>query len=147
MLIKVKNTSTHPLPEYQTVGSAGLDLKANLDEAIRLGPLQRALIPTGIYLELPNGTEAQIRPRSGLAIKKGITVLNSPGTIDSDYRGEVGVIVINHGAEPVTFQPGDRIAQLIIAPVTQVALSEVTALTDSERSAGGFGHTGVNHKR
>ena len=146
MKVKVINRSKHELPAYETVASAGLDVRANIDEAIELPPMGRALIKTGLFLEIPVGYECQVRPRSGLALKKGISVLNSPGTIDADYRGEIGVIVINHGLETVEFQPGDRIAQLIIAPVTQAELVETEDLNASDRSSGGFGHTGVGQK-
>ncbi|MDI9454535.1 MAG: dUTP diphosphatase [Spirochaetota bacterium] len=131
------------LPAYQTAGSAGADLKALLDEPVVIEPGNRALIPTGIALELPVGYEAQIRPRSGLAAKAGLTVLNAPGTIDSDYRGEVTVILINHGSEAAIVRNGDRIAQLVIAPVVQASFSPVDALDSTERGSGGFGSTGV----
>ncbi|HMQ75092.1 MAG TPA: dUTP diphosphatase [Flavobacteriales bacterium] len=140
--VRIINKGRHPLPQYATPHSAGLDLRANLDAPITLVPGQRALIPTGLYLELPEGTEAQVRPRSGLAFKHGITVLNSPGTIDADYRGEVGVLLINHGTEPFTVNDGERIAQLVVARYERVDLAEVTDLALSERGAGGFGHTG-----
>ncbi|MBK9275016.1 MAG: dUTP diphosphatase [Flavobacteriales bacterium] len=140
--VRVTNKGRHPLPQYATPHSAGLDLRANLDAPITLAPGQRALIPTGLFLELPEGTEAQVRPRSGLAFKQGITVLNSPGTIDADYRGEVGVLLINHGTEPFTVNDGERIAQLVVARYERVVLMEVTDLALSERGAGGFGHTG-----
>ncbi|TAH56648.1 MAG: dUTP diphosphatase [Sphaerochaeta sp.] len=131
------------LPAYQTAGSAGADLKALLDEPVVIEPGNRALIPTGIALELPVGYEAQVRPRSGLAAKAGLTVLNAPGTIDSDYRGEVTVILINHGSEASIVRNGDRIAQLVIAPVVQASFSPVDALDSTERGSGGFGSTGV----
>ncbi len=131
-----------PLPEYQTVGSAGLDLPAAVDDPVTLAPGQRALVPTGLAIALPIGYEAQVRPRSGLAVKHGVTVLNSPGTIDSDYRGEVRIALINHGAEPFTIARGERIAQLIVAPVTQIQWRECESLDETERNAGGFGHTG-----
>ncbi|HOE88922.1 MAG TPA: dUTP diphosphatase [Sphaerochaeta sp.] len=131
------------LPAYQTAGSAGADLKALLDEPVVIEPGNRALIPTGIALELPVGYEAQIRPRSGLAAKAGLTVLNAPGTIDSDYRGEVTVILINHGSEAAIVRNGDRIAQLVIAPVVQASFSPADALDSTERGSGGFGSTGV----
>lgn len=130
------------LPEYMTERAAGMDLFAALDAPVRLMPGERRLIPTGIALAIPVGFEGQVRPRSGLALKKGITLVNSPGTIDADYRGEVGVIVINHGAEEVTIGPRDRIAQLIIAPVQRAVLTLVDRLDDTSRSDGGFGHTG-----
>ena len=131
-----------PLPEYATSAAAGLDLVAALTAPVTLKPGERALVPTGIALALPEGFEAQVRPRSGLALNHGITVLNSPGTIDADYRGEIRVILANLGGEPVTFRRGDRIAQLVVAPVTRIAWSPVAALPDSARGAGGFGSTG-----
>lgn len=140
--VHIINKGRHPLPHYATPHSAGLDLRANLDAPVILAPGQRALIPTGLYLELPEGTEAQVRPRSGLAFKHGVTVLNSPGTIDADYRGEVGVLLINHGPEPFTVNDGERVAQLVVARYERVVLAEVTDLALSERGAGGFGHTG-----
>ncbi len=142
--IRITNKSHHPLPSYATEHSAGMDLRANLDAPITLVPGQRALIPTGLFLELPEGTEAQVRPRSGLAFKHGITVLNSPGTIDADYRGEVGVLLINHGEEPFTVNDGERVAQLVVARYVRVSLSESADLRASERGAGGFGHTGTH---
>ncbi|HRO98066.1 MAG TPA: dUTP diphosphatase [Flavobacteriales bacterium] len=141
--VRIVNKGRHPLPQYATDHSAGLDLRANLDAPIMLAPGQRALIPTGLFLELPEGTEAQVRPRSGLAFKHGVTVLNSPGTIDADYRGEVGVLLINHGPEPFTVNDGERIAQLVVARYIRVSFAEVPDLRASERGAGGFGHTGV----
>lgn len=141
--VHITNKGRHPLPQYATPHSAGLDLRANLEAPIVLAPGQRALIPTGLYLELPEGTEAQVRPRSGLALKHGVTVLNSPGTIDADYRGEVGVLLINHGPEPFTVNDGERIAQLVVARYIRVSFAEVPDLRASERGAGGFGHTGV----
>ena len=143
MNVQVINKSKHPLPQYATEQSAGMDLRANLDQPITLAPMQRCLVPTGLYMALPIGFEAQVRPRSGLAIKKGITVLNSPGTIDADYRGEVCVILINLSAEPFVIEDGERIAQMVIARHEQVAWEEVEVLDDTERGAGGFGHTGV----
>mgnify|MGYP001042369293 CR=1 FL=1 len=140
--VRIVNKGRHPLPQYATDHSAGLDLRANLEVPVVLAPGQRALIPTGLYLELPEGTEAQVRPRSGLAFKHGITVLNSPGTIDADYRGEVGVLLINHGQEPFTVNDGERIAQLVVARYIRVSFAEVPDLRASERGAGGFGHTG-----
>ncbi len=140
--IRIVNKSKHPLPSYATEHSAGMDLRANLETSIILSPNQRALIPTGLFLELPEGTEAQIRPRSGLAFKHGITVLNAPGTIDADYRGEVGVLLINLGTEPFEVKDGERIAQLVIARYERVAFTEAADLSVSERGAGGFGHTG-----
>lgn len=130
------------LPAYMTAGAAGLDLSAALDAPLTLAPGARALVPTGLSIELPAGHEAQVRPRSGLAIKHGITVLNAPGTIDEDYRGEVGVALINLGSEPFIIETGLRIAQLVVAPVTRVELEEATALGNTQRGAGGFGHTG-----
>ena len=143
MIIKIKNTSKHSLPEYQTPGSAGLDLRADLMEPVKLGPLQRALIGTGLYIELPNGAEAQIRPRSGLAIKKGITVLNSPGTIDSDYRGEIGVMLVNLSENDVLIEDGDRVAQMVIASYEKAEWQESDALLETSRGAGGYGSTGT----
>jgi len=142
MKIKIVNQSKHPLPEYATSLSAGLDLRANIEIPVILKPLERKLIPTGIYLELPAGFEAQIRPRSGLAIKKGITVLNSPGTIDADYRGEVCVILINLSNEEFIINDGERICQMVIASHEQAEWIEVTELEETGRGAGGFGHTG-----
>jgi len=131
-----------PLPAYQTSGSAGLDLCAALPEALRLGPGERRLIPTGLILEIPEGYEGQVRPRSGLALKYGVTVVNSPGTIDADFRGEVGIVLINHGSEPYVVEPLSRIAQLVIARVEQVELELVDALSETSRGAGGYGSTG-----
>ena len=143
MKVEIINRSKHQLPSYATVLSAGMDLRANLDEPIELQPLQRVLVPTGLFMALPAGFEAQVRPRSGLAIKKGITVLNSPGTIDADYRGEVCVILVNLSSEPFIIADGERIAQMVIARHEQVEWCEVEVLADTERGAGGFGHTGV----
>lgn len=140
--VKIINESTHPLPAYTTEGSAGMDIRAFLSEPIQLQSLQRALIPTGLFIELPHGFEAQIRPRSGLAIKQGITCLNSPGTIDSDYRGEIKVILINLSGEVQVVQNGDRVAQMVIQKVEQVKWEEVTILSETSRSNGGFGSTG-----
>ncbi|MVX36404.1 dUTP diphosphatase [Myroides sp. LoEW2-1] len=140
--VKIINKSQHSLPNYETAQSAGMDLKANLSEAVTLGSLERAIIPTGLYLELPEGYEAQIRPRSGLAAKKGITLLNSPGTIDADYRGEIGVIVVNLSKEPFTIENGERIAQMVIAKYEQIAWQPVEILTETTRGEGGFGSTG-----
>ncbi|HYP88895.1 MAG TPA: dUTP diphosphatase [Polyangiaceae bacterium] len=131
-----------PLPAYQTPGSAGLDLCAALSEPLRLGPGERRLIPTGLILELPPGYEGQVRPRSGLALKHGVTVVNSPGTIDADFRGEVGIVLINHGREPYVVEPLSRIAQLVVAKVEQVEIELVGALTETSRGAGGYGSTG-----
>lgn len=142
MRVRIVNQSKHTLPEYATAHSAGMDLRANLNESIELKPLERKLIPTGLYIELPVGYEAQIRPRSGLAIKKGITVLNSPGTIDADYRGEICVIIINLSAETFVVNDGDRICQMIIAKHEKTEWVEVEELVETERGGGGFGHTG-----
>jgi dUTP pyrophosphatase len=142
MKIKIVNHSKHPLPEYATPLSAGMDLRANIDEAIVLKPLERKLVPTGLFIELPAGFEAQIRPRSGLAIKKGITVLNSPGTIDADYRGEICIILINLSTEDFVINDGERICQMIIASREQAEWIEVEELGETDRGAGGFGHTG-----
>ena len=138
-----------PLPTYQTASSAGLDLQAAIapQTTLMIEPGCRELVPTGLAIELPEGFEAQIRPRSGLALKKGVTLVNTPGTIDADYRGEIGVIVINHGAEPFEIVRGDRIAQMIVAPVVQARLVEVDDLSSSDRGAGGFGSTGVSHSQ
>lgn len=143
MKIKIINKSKHPLPEYATERSAGVDLKANLDSYIVLKPLQRALIPTGLFMEIPAGFEAQVRPRSGLAAKNGITVLNSPGTIDADYRGEVKVILVNLSDAEFTVNDGERIAQLVIAKHEQAEWEAVETLEDTSRGHGGFGHTGI----
>jgi dUTP pyrophosphatase len=143
MKIKIVNKSKHTLPEYATVHSAGMDLRANLDAAITLKPLERKLVTTGLYIELPEGYEAQIRPRSGLAIKKGITVLNSPGTIDADYRGEICVILINLSSDDFVIEDGERICQMVIAAHAQAEWHQVEVLGETERGAGGFGHTGV----
>ena len=140
--VQIINKSKHPLPAYATELSAGMDLRANLDEPVRLAPMQRCLIPTGLYIALPAGFEAQVRPRSGLAIKKGITVLNSPGTIDADYRGEICVILVNLSTEEFVIEDGERIAQLVIARHEQAAWQPVEVLDETERGAGGFGHTG-----
>ncbi len=142
--VRIINKSRHPAPEYATAHSAGVDLRAHLDVPVRLQPGQRALIPTGLFLELPEGTEAQVRPRSGLAYKHGLTVLNSPGTIDADYRGEIGVLLINHGQEPFEVKDGERIAQLVVARYERVSFTTTADLRASERGAGGFGHTGTN---
>lgn len=141
--VKVVNKGHHPLPAYATSQSAGMDLRANLDEPVVLKPLERRLIPTGLYIALPEGYEAQVRPRSGLALKKGITVLNSPGTVDADYRGEVGVVLVNLSAEEFTVNDGERIAQMVIARHEQADFTIVEALDETERGAGGYGHTGV----
>ncbi len=144
MKVKIVNRSHHPLPGYETNASAGMDLRAFLEEDICLKPLERALVPTGIFIELPVGYEAQVRPRSGLAIKKGITVLNTPGTIDADYRGEVKVILINLSSDKYIVQDGERIAQMIVSSHTQAEWVQVEELKETERGAGGFGHTGTN---
>ncbi|HAV03140.1 dUTP diphosphatase [Chryseobacterium salipaludis] len=141
MKINIINTSRHPLPAYQTASSAGMDLYANIQNEIVLKPLERTLIPTGLFLELPQGYEAQVRPRSGLAFKNGLTVLNSPGTIDADYRGEVGVILVNLSAENFTITDGMRIAQMVIARHETAEWQETTELSETERGAGGFGST------
>ncbi|MBI1193888.1 MAG: dUTP diphosphatase [Bacteroidetes bacterium] len=142
-LVRIVNRSANPLPAYETPGAAGMDLRAALQEPLVLAPGARAQVPTGLFIELPQGYEAQVRGRSGLAARHGIGLVNAPGTIDSDYRGEIGVLLINWGQEPVTLQPGDRIAQLVIAPVAQAEWQQVEALNNSQRGAGGFGHTGV----
>lgn len=142
MKIKIINKSKHPLPQYATPLSAGLDLRANIDTPITLQPLQRCLVPTGLYIALPEGYEAQVRPRSGLAIKKGITVLNSPGTIDADYRGEICIILVNLSNEPFEIEDGERVAQMVIARHEQAEWEETDTLDETERGAGGFGHSG-----
>ncbi len=143
MNIKIVNQSKHALPSYATEHSAGMDLRANIDKAIILKPLERTLVPTGLYIELPEGFEAQIRPRSGLALKKGITVLNSPGTIDADYRGEIGIILVNVSSEPFTIEDGERICQMVIAKHERAEWQAVESLGETTRGSGGFGHTGV----
>jgi len=143
MHVKITNKSKHPLPQYETIGASGMDVRANLTESISIEPLGRALIKTGLFLEMENGLECQVRPRSGLALKKGITVLNTPGTVDADYRGEVGVILVNLSNETVTIEDGERVAQLVFCKVEQVQLNEVAELNESTRGAGGFGSTGV----
>lgn len=142
MEVKIVNKSKHALPSYATLQSAGMDLRANLDSPIVLNPLERVLVPTGIHIALPNGYEAQIRPRSGMAAKHGITVLNTPGTIDADYRGEIKVILVNLSNEPFTIEDGERICQMVVARYEQVSWNEVDALDETERGEGGFGHTG-----
>jgi len=142
MDVKIVNRSRHPLPDYGTPLSAGMDLRANLDKPITLEPLERRLVPTGLFMELPEGFEAQIRPRSGLTLKKGISVANSPGTIDADYRGEIGIILINLSDVSFVINSGERICQMVINKVEKVSWTEVASLEDSERGAGGFGHTG-----
>lgn len=143
MQVKIKNISNHELPQYETSFSAGVDLRANLETSVVLKPFERQLIKTGLFLEIPEGFEAQVRPRSGLALKKGITVLNSPGTIDADYRGEVGVILINLSQEDFIIENGERIAQLVFAKVEQANWEKVEILSETERGEGGFGSTGV----
>jgi dUTP pyrophosphatase len=143
MTVKLINNSKHNLPQYETLSSAGVDIRANIDQPITLKPLERALVKTGLFLELPHGFEAQVRPRSGLALKKGITVLNSPGTIDADYRGEVGVILINLSNEPFVVEDGERIAQIVFAKYEQAEWLTVETLSETERGAGGFGSTGL----
>ena len=143
MICKIVNKSTNATPAYATVQSAGMDLRANLESPIILNPMERAMIPTGLFIELPVGYEAQVRPRSGLAAKHGITVLNTPGTIDADYRGEIKVILINLSTEPFEIQHGERIAQMVIAKHETVQWEEVEVLSDTERGAGGFGSSGV----
>lgn len=146
-MIQIKVKKLHPkavVPGYMTEHAAGMDLCTVIETPLVLAPGERTLLPTGLAMEIPPGFEGQVRPRSGLALKQGIALVNSPGTIDADYRGEIGVIIINHGTEPVEFLPGDRIAQLIIAPVTRATLVETDSLNDSIRSSGGFGHTGVS---
>ena len=148
-MIQIKVKKLHPqavVPGYMTEHAAGMDLCTVINSPVVLVPGERILLPTGLAMEIPPGYEGQVRPRSGLALKKGIALVNSPGTIDADYRGEIGIIIINHGSEAVEFMPGDRIAQLIIAPVTQATLVEAKDLNDSARSSGGFGHTGVNNR-
>lgn len=144
MRVKVINKSKHPLPQYETIASAGMDVRANIDQAITLAPLGRSLVKTGLFVEIPIGYEIQVRPRSGLAFKKGITVLNSPGTIDADYRGEIGVLLVNLSSEPFIIEDGERIAQLVLASHEQASLQEVEILEDSDRGQGGFGSTGTN---
>mgnify|MGYP000444874223 FL=1 len=143
LAVKIINRSSNPLPSYATAASAGMDIRADLKEPIQLGVGERKLIPTGLFIELPIGYEAQVRPRSGLALKQGITCLNAPGTIDADYRGELGIILINHSNEVQVIQPGDRIAQLVVQSVVTCNWESVSELTDSARGQGGFGHTGI----
>ncbi|MDR1783867.1 MAG: dUTP diphosphatase [Dysgonamonadaceae bacterium] len=144
MKVKIINKSRHQLPLYETVASAGMDLRANLDSPITLGSLERALVPTGLFIELPVGYEAQIRPRSGLAIKHGITLVNTPGTIDADYRGEIKAIMVNLSDTPFVINDGERVCQMVIARHERVEWEETEALNETERGAGGFGHTGKN---
>tara|TARA_R110002072_G_scaffold172042_4_gene325866 strand:+ start:23787 stop:24221 length:435 start_codon:yes stop_codon:yes gene_type:complete len=143
MKVKIINQSKHDLPSYETIASAGLDVRANIGESIELKPLARTLVKTGLFMEIPMGFECQVRPRSGLALKKGISVLNSPGTIDADYRGEVGVILINLSDETFVIENGERIAQLVFAKVEQAEWEQAEILTETDRGAGGFGSTGV----
>ena len=143
MTVKIINKSNHPLPSYETIASAGMDIRAYITQPVVLKPMQRAIIQTGLYLELPIGTEAQVRPRSGLAVKKGITVLNSPGTIDADYRGEVGVILVNLSNEDFVVENGARIAQLVLAKHDRAQWQQVDQLSSTDRGEGGFGSTGV----
>lgn len=142
MELKIINTSSNPLPRYESAQAAGMDIRCNIAEPVTLQPMERKLIPTGLFIELPAGYEAQIRPRSGLALKRGLTVLNTPGTIDADYRGEVGVILINLSSEAQTIEPGERICQMVIARHEQPEVIQVTQLSETERGAGGFGHSG-----
>ena len=144
MNVKIINRSVNALPQYETKGSAGMDLRANMEAPIELDSLERTLIPTGLFIELPEGYEAQIRPRSGLSIKKGLTLVNTPGTIDSDYRGEIKVIMINLSKETQTIEPSERVAQMVIAKYEQAEFIEVQELTETVRGAGGFGSTGKN---
>lgn len=141
--VKIINRSGNELPAYETPNSAGMDVRACLDEPMVLAPMQRALVPTGLRVQLPMGHEMQIRPRSGLALKHGISIVNTPGTVDADYRGEIGVILINLSDTPFTINPGDRICQMVIAPYTRVTWEETDRLDETERGDGGFGHTGV----
>lgn len=142
LAVKIINQSNNPLPTYATEGSSGMDIRASITEPITLAPLERTLVPTGLFIELPQGYEAQIRPRSGLAVKQGITCLNTPGTIDADYRGEIKVILINLSNEPQVIQPAERIAQMVIQQVEQVEWLAVETIESTERGSGGFGHTG-----
>lgn len=143
MKVQIINKSKHPLPTYATLLSAGMDLRANIEAPIHLAPGERILVPTGIFMALPEGYEAQIRPRSGLAAKYGISLLNSPGTIDADYRGEIKAILVNHSTEPFTIEDGERIAQMVIARYERIEWEEVEHLSETDRGTGGFGHTGV----
>jgi dUTP pyrophosphatase len=143
MFVKITNKSKHPLPKYETLGASGMDIRANTETTIVIQPLDRVLIKTGLFLEMENGLECQVRPRSGLALKKGISVLNTPGTIDADYRGEIGVILVNLSNLEVSIEDGERIAQLVFCKVEHVSLTEVAVLNDSERGVGGFGSTGL----
>lgn len=143
MTVKFINKSNNPLPKYETAQAAGMDIRCFLHEPVTLQPFERKLFPTGLYLELPDGYEAQIRPRSGLALKRGLTVLNTPGTIDADYRGEIGIILVNLSNEPQTIESGERICQMVIARYEQPEVVEVEELSDTERGTGGFGHSGI----
>ena len=143
MFVKITNKSKHPLPKYETLGASGMDIRADIDTTIDIEPLGRVLIKTGLYLEMENGLECQVRPRSGLALKKGLSVLNTPGTIDADYRGEIGIILVNLSNVAVSIVDGERIAQLVFCKVEHVSLTEVAFLTNSERGTGGFGSTGL----
>ena len=144
MQVKVINRSKFPLPQYETIGSAGMDVRANIEESITLKPLERVLVKTGLFVEIPLGYEIQVRPRSGLAFKQGITVLNSPGTIDADYRGEIGVLLVNLSSETFVVEDGDRVAQLVLAAHEQAQWQSVDQLEQSDRGQGGFGSTGTN---
>lgn len=144
VVVRVRNTSGNPLPAYATTGSAGMDVCAHVQQSLVLQPMQRALVPTGLYVEIPGGFEMQVRPRSGLALKHGITILNAPATIDSDYRGELRILIVNLGQEPFTVENGMRIAQLLLATTTHVHWQLAEALTETARAAGGFGHTGLS---
>lgn len=144
IIVPIVNKSAFPLPSYATEGSSGMDLRANITEPLTLGSLERTLVPTGIFIELPVGHEAQIRPRSGMAVKQGLTCLNTPGTIDADYRGEIKVILVNLSGQPQTIQAGDRIAQMVIQQIEQIQWRETDSLSETVRGAGGFGHTGKN---
>lgn len=143
MIVKIINKSTNPLPRYESEMAAGMDIRTSIAEPVTLAPMERKLLPTGLYIELPQGYEAQIRPRSGLALKRGLTVLNSPGTIDADYRGEIGVILINLSGEDQVIEPGERICQMVIARHEQAEIENVTVLGETQRGEGGFGHSGV----
>ncbi|MFL5808966.1 MAG: dUTP diphosphatase [Flavisolibacter sp.] len=142
--VKIVNTSNNPLPEYATDGASGMDLRAHLTEPLLLEPMERKLVPTGLFIEMPNAYEAQVRPRSGLAIRQGITCLNSPGTVDSDYRGEIKIVLVNLSGETQIINPGDRIAQLVLQRVEKIDWKQVTMLTETVRNEGGFGSTGKN---
>ncbi len=144
MQVRIINRSSNPLPQYESAMAAGMDIRCNITAPVTLQPLERRLLPTGLFIELPQGYEAQIRPRSGLALKRGLTVLNTPGTIDADYRGEIGVILINLSNEAQTIEPGERICQMVIARHEQPQLVEVTELSTTDRGAGGFGHSGTH---